>query len=86
MDNNTERLNLYDANESVSPETYSFGMVTLRRLWAILKIFFSEHLCTIFIILICLLALLEQYLVYNVGIIPSAFYKVLGDKDLNAFW
>ena len=27
----------------------------------------------------------EEYVVYQVGLIPSKFYKVLGDKDWHAF-
>ena len=27
----------------------------------------------------------EQVLIYNVGLLPSKYYKVLGDKDLHGF-
>lgn len=28
----------------------------------------------------------EEYIVYQVGLIASGFYKTLGDKDLEGFW
>ena len=28
----------------------------------------------------------EQYLIYNIGLVPSKFYKVLGSKDSPGFW
>ena len=28
----------------------------------------------------------EQYLIYNIGLIPSKYYKVLGSKDNAGFW
>jgi len=28
----------------------------------------------------------EQYLIYNIGVIPSKYYKVLGDKNSSGFW
>ena len=28
----------------------------------------------------------EQYLIYNIGMIPSKYYKVLGLKDNEGFW
>ncbi|XP_055942362.1 lysosomal cobalamin transporter ABCD4-like [Argiope bruennichi] len=86
MDNASERMSLNEANAPVSPDTYSFGMFTLRRMGQIFKIIFSKRICILFLVLICLMALLEQYLTYNVGIIPSGFYKVLGDKNFKEFW
>ena len=28
----------------------------------------------------------EQFLIYNIGLVPSKFYKVLGSKDSPGFW
>ncbi|GFU09517.1 ATP-binding cassette sub-family D member 4 [Nephila pilipes] len=86
MDNASERISLNEANVTVPPETHGFGIFTLRRIGQIFKIIFSKGICVLFLVLICLMALLEQYLVYNVGVIPSGFYKVLGDKNFKEFW
>lgn len=37
-----------------------------------------------FLTLLCV-ALLEQLVIYQVGLIPSQYYGVLGDKDLDGF-
>ena len=34
---------------------------------------------------ICTLIFAEQFIIYQVGLVPSKYYKVLGDKNLNAF-
>lgn len=86
MEEQTEQISLCEQNTPVPPKEHGFGIFTIRRLGRILKIIFSKGICVLFLILICLMALLEQYLVYNVGIVPSGFYKVLGEKDLIAFW
>lgn len=65
---------------------HGFGIYTIQCLWQLLKIIFSKGISVTFLVLICLMALLEQYLIYNIGILPSGFYKVLGDKNFNAFW
>ncbi|XP_015910314.1 lysosomal cobalamin transporter ABCD4 [Parasteatoda tepidariorum] len=87
MDIEAEKSSLYENHSSSSSsKSKGCGIFTIRRLKRILKIIFSAHLNIWLLVLICLFALLEQYLVYNVGIIPSGFYKVLGEKDLNGFW
>ncbi|KAG8177047.1 hypothetical protein JTE90_006523 [Oedothorax gibbosus] len=85
MADQTERVSLCAVKISSPPKNHGFGIFTIRRLCRILKIIFSKNICVLFLILICLMALLEQYLVYNIGIVPSGFFKVLGEKDLNAF-
>ncbi|XP_052273117.1 lysosomal cobalamin transporter ABCD4-like isoform X2 [Dreissena polymorpha] len=37
------------------------------------------------VFLLCL-GLLEQYVIYNIGNVPSKYYKALGEKDHSAFW
>lgn len=47
----------------------------------------TTNYSTLFLfIFLFLLALLEQFLAFNVGMITSSFYKILGDKDLSKFW
>lgn len=73
-------------NNKTEQKEHGFGWYTLRCLCKLLKIIFSKRVSVAFVVLICLVALLEQYLIYQIGILPSGFYKVLGDKNLSAFW
>ncbi|KHJ40528.1 hypothetical protein D918_09418 [Trichuris suis] len=68
----------------------SFNLSFFRRFWLLLKIMFPRVLsCTVLLaILVLLLGGLEtvdQVLTYNVGVMPSEFYQVLGGRDDDGF-
>ncbi|ELV09887.1 ATP-binding cassette sub-family D member 4 [Tupaia chinensis] len=59
----------------------------LQRFLRIQKVLFpswSSQNALMFLTLLCV-ALLEQLVIYQVGLIPSQYYGVLGDKDLDGF-
>ncbi|EAW81165.1 ATP-binding cassette, sub-family D (ALD), member 4, isoform CRA_a [Homo sapiens] len=59
----------------------------LQRFLQILKVLFpswSSQNALMFLTLLCL-TLLEQFVIYQVGLIPSQYYGVLGNKDLEGF-
>ncbi|XP_030658623.1 ATP-binding cassette sub-family D member 4 isoform X2 [Nomascus leucogenys] len=59
----------------------------LQRFLQILKVLFpswSSQNTLMFLTLLCL-TLLEQLVIYQVGLIPSQYYGVLGNKDLEGF-
>ncbi|XP_006053925.1 lysosomal cobalamin transporter ABCD4 isoform X1 [Bubalus kerabau] len=59
----------------------------LQRFLQIQKVLFpswSSQSALMFLILLCV-ALLEQLVIYQVGLIPSQYFGVLGNKDLNGF-
>ncbi|XP_028831155.1 lysosomal cobalamin transporter ABCD4 isoform X1 [Denticeps clupeoides] len=59
----------------------------LQRLWRILRILFpcwSSQNALMFLTLLGV-ALLEQLIIYQVGVVPSRFYEVLSDKSIEAF-
>ncbi|XP_011926233.1 PREDICTED: ATP-binding cassette sub-family D member 4 isoform X5 [Cercocebus atys] len=59
----------------------------LHRFLQILKVLFpswSSQNALMFLTLLCL-TLLEQLVIYQVGLIPSQYYGVLGNKDLEGF-
>ncbi|XP_077797529.1 lysosomal cobalamin transporter ABCD4 isoform X13 [Macaca mulatta] len=59
----------------------------LQRFLQILKVLFpswSSQNALMFLTLLCL-TLLEQLVIYQVGLIPSQYYGVLGNKDLEGF-
>ncbi|XP_015994433.2 lysosomal cobalamin transporter ABCD4 isoform X2 [Rousettus aegyptiacus] len=59
----------------------------LQRFLQIQKVLFpswSSQNALMFLTLLCL-ALLEQLVIYQVGLIPSQYYGVLGNKDLDGF-
>ncbi|XP_064420956.1 ATP-binding cassette sub-family D member 4 isoform X2 [Latimeria chalumnae] len=59
----------------------------LRRLRRILAILFPSWASqtTLMFATLLFVTLLEQLVIYQVGVIPSHFYEVLGSKDLNRF-
>ncbi|KFD61583.1 hypothetical protein M514_08475 [Trichuris suis] len=65
----------------------SFNLSFFRRFWLLLKIMFPRVLsCTVLLaILVLLLGGLDQVLTYNVGVMPSEFYQVLGGRDDDGF-
>ncbi|XP_066132336.1 lysosomal cobalamin transporter ABCD4 isoform X2 [Saccopteryx bilineata] len=59
----------------------------LQRFLQIQKVLFpscSSQNALMFLTLLCV-ALLEQLVIYQVGLIPSQYYRVLGNKDLDEF-
>ncbi|XP_065584547.1 lysosomal cobalamin transporter ABCD4-like [Artemia franciscana] len=64
-----------------------FDIRFIRRFYRIQKIIFPRLLSPTVALFSTLLFLnlLEQVVIYFVGLVPSRFYKVLGDKDLEAF-
>ncbi|KAL4238002.1 ATP-binding cassette sub- D member 4 [Mactra antiquata] len=65
-----------------------FGIEFFKRLFRLLPWLFPSWISKpvlLFVLLLCL-GLLEQYVIYNIGMVPSKYYKTLGDKDSPAFW
>ncbi|XP_070325724.1 lysosomal cobalamin transporter ABCD4 isoform X3 [Odocoileus virginianus] len=63
------------------------GLQFLQRFLQIQKVLFpswSSQNALMFLTLLCV-ALLEQLVIYRVGLIPSQYFGVLGNKDLNGF-
>ncbi|KAJ1926864.1 hypothetical protein FBU59_007278, partial [Linderina macrospora] len=72
-----------------SERQYTFGLVFLRRLTKLFRVMLSNQtserigLCCVVLLVGKLLA---EVVYYFSGSLPSQFYKVLGDKDSNAFF
>ncbi|CAG0904505.1 unnamed protein product, partial [Darwinula stevensoni] len=66
---------------------YGFNVEFLKRFLNILRILFPGFCSITFALFLALLFLsfLEEYVIYHVGLIPSRFYKVLGEKNLDDF-
>ncbi|XP_037072038.1 lysosomal cobalamin transporter ABCD4-like [Pollicipes pollicipes] len=77
------------AEEERTPEEGGYGLdrTFCRHAWALLKVMFpSLGSFSVFqLVVLLIFSGSEQYVVYWVGIIPSRYYQVLGDKDWNAF-
>ncbi|CAL8138180.1 unnamed protein product [Orchesella dallaii] len=69
-------------------EQFGFDFRFIQRFYRLHGLLFLS-LCSfstvLFVFLLCLV-LLQEYIVYQVGLIASGFYKTLGDKDLPGFW
>lgn len=70
------------------PTTYSFDWIFVKRFCRLFFVFITKENFTTPILFMFLLfmSFLEELVVYNVGMITSAYYKILGDKDLSKFW
>ena len=66
---------------------YSLGLLFVKRFYRCNKIIFPRLFCkpTILFALLLIASLCQQFIIYNVGLIPSRFFKVLGSKDSKAF-
>ena len=64
-----------------------FNILFFKRFWKLLKILFPRCLCANALLFVCLLSvvLLEQVVIYQVGMLPSKFYLVLGERDMDGF-
>ncbi|CAG7733533.1 unnamed protein product [Allacma fusca] len=82
-------VELHDPNDPFDPnESLGFDWNFLKRFWCIHELLFVKIYslpATLFYTLV-LFTLLQEYVIYQVGLVPSKFYKVLGDKDINGFW
>lgn len=43
-------------------------------------------ICSWLFLFLVILCLLNEYIIYHVGLIPSKYYKILADQDLDGFW
>lgn len=77
-----------DLNAKLSEKLFNLNRRCLIHFKCILSILFPRLFCLstiLFIILIIVLVSLE-FIVYQVGLVPSKFYKVLSEKNLDVFW
>ncbi|XP_067681739.1 lysosomal cobalamin transporter ABCD4-like isoform X2 [Haliotis asinina] len=72
---------------TTSESTYSFDIVFLKRFLRLFCLMFPRWLSvtSLLSLFLLLLSLLEQVIIYNIGLIPSKYYVVLGDKDVDGF-
>ena len=86
---NKDQNNGSQAAREIKTKTqkYSLGLLFINRFYCCSKIIFPKLACrsTLLFALLLVASLLQQYIVYNVGLIPSRFFKVLGAKDSKAF-
>lgn len=77
-----------DKNPSLDKDSHSFGTKFFKRFFYLVPWFFPSWISKpvfLFVLLLCL-GLLEQYIIYNIGLVPSKYYKALGAKDHDGFW
>ncbi|XP_064623835.1 lysosomal cobalamin transporter ABCD4-like [Lineus longissimus] len=67
--------------------SYGFDLCFFRRFFRLTKVMFPQVKASSVLLFFALLlvCLLEQVIIASVGVIPSKFYKVLGDKDATGF-
>ncbi|XP_076313471.1 lysosomal cobalamin transporter ABCD4-like isoform X2 [Tachypleus tridentatus] len=67
-------------------ELYSFDYQFLRRLFKLATYLFQTKVVHYLFLVLLFLALIEEFVVYRVGLITSEYYKTLGEKDWTGFW
>ncbi|XP_069118173.1 lysosomal cobalamin transporter ABCD4-like isoform X2 [Argopecten irradians] len=78
---------MVDVNKQTKHSSFKFDIKFLKRFLRLFGWMFPS-LCSkqslLFLFLLCL-GLLEQVVVFNIGYVPSKYYKLFGDKDYKAF-
>lgn len=64
----------------------NFDFLFIKRFAKLVPLFLGNRWSIIIFVFLIIVALVEQYIVYNIGIITSEYYKILGEKNLNGFW
>ncbi|XP_013772980.1 ATP-binding cassette sub-family D member 4-like [Limulus polyphemus] len=67
-------------------ELYSFDLQFLRRLFKLITYLFQRKVVHFLFLFLLFLALVEEFVVYRVGLITSEYYKTLGEKNWAGFW
>ncbi|XP_046379420.2 lysosomal cobalamin transporter ABCD4-like isoform X2 [Haliotis rufescens] len=70
-----------------SDSKYSFDIVFIKRFLRLFRLMFPRWLSVTSLLsfFLLLLSLLEQVIIFNIGLLPSEYYKVLGNKDVDGF-
>lgn len=76
--------------ESPSSKSYKFDFNFVQKFWYLCRKYMRDEngsfTDTLILFLFLLsLSVVEQFLVYNIGMITSVYYKIMGNKDLNQF-
>lgn len=77
----------FPAAEDPLADRYHFNWIFVKRFCKVLRIIFPQwKSCAVilFVLLLCLV-LLEQYVIFQVGMIPSKYFGILGEKNLESF-
>lgn len=77
-----------EMSELSNPEQFGFGVKFVKRFYFIHRFLFNQAVSpssALFLLLLCI-TVLGEYVIYQVGLIPSGYYSALGEKNLNAFW
>lgn len=73
-----------------SVKTYKFDFKFLQKFWYLCRHYLSDKNGSftetlVLFIFVLLLSVIEQFLGYNIGMITSVYYKIMGNKDLDQF-
>ena len=73
--------------DTITNTSHGFNILFFQRILKLSKVMFPSWKSVTVLLFgtLLLVALLEQVVIYNVGLIPSRYYKVLGDKDAKGF-
>ncbi|XP_071079907.1 lysosomal cobalamin transporter ABCD4-like [Haliotis cracherodii] len=70
-----------------SDSKYSFDIVFIKRFLRLFRLMFPRWLSVTSLLsfFLLLLSLLEQVIIFNIGVLPSKYYEILGEKDVDRF-
>ncbi|WAR19914.1 ABCD4-like protein [Mya arenaria] len=77
-----------EPSKSIWSSDKGFNLLFIKRFIHLLPWLFPSWRCrpSLLVVLLLCLGLLEQVIIYNIGLVPSKYYKVLGEKDHAGFW
>ncbi|XP_002739244.1 lysosomal cobalamin transporter ABCD4-like [Saccoglossus kowalevskii] len=75
------------SKDSSAPQSYKCDWLFVKRFWCLLKIMFPrwKSVSVLLVVLLVIVSLMQQFIIYWVGLIPSQYYAVLGEKDEEGF-
>ncbi|KAG0410430.1 hypothetical protein HPB47_012449 [Ixodes persulcatus] len=67
-------------------QNVGFDLNFARRFWALCRIVLRKRNAVLLLLGLLVLAICYEFVAYQVGLISSKYYVVLGEKDLHGFW
>ncbi|CAN7997248.1 unnamed protein product [Ixodes hexagonus] len=67
-------------------QNVGFDLNFARRFWALCSVVLKKRNAVLLLLGLLVLAICYEFIAYQVGLITSKYYVVLGEKDLHGFW
>lgn len=75
-----------DSDTTAAMQDVSFDLNFVRRFWALCRVVLKKRNAVLLLLGLLVLAICYEFIAYQVGLITSKYYVVLGEKDQHGFW